>query len=59
MSNSNANLSAQRDFDTEMMDLLETLKHEAAELAASQTFEHRAFESKCLHEHSIAKRARY
>jgi len=59
MTHSNANILARRDYDTEIMDLLVEHKAEASELAARQTSEKRAFEDRCLHEHCIAKRARY
>ena len=59
MTISNANVLARRDYDTEMMDLLATHKNEASELVDRQTSEKRAFEDKCLHEHSRNVRARY
>jgi len=59
MTNSNADGLAQGTFDTEMMDLHVAHKEGASQLADSQRSEKRAFEDKCLHEHSRNMRARY
>jgi len=59
MTNSNADGLAQGTFDTEMMDLHVAHKEGASQLDDRQRSEIRAFEDKCLHEHSRNVRARY
>jgi len=59
MTNSNADGLAQGTFDTEMLDLHVAHKEEASQLVDRQRSEKRAFEDKCLHEHSRNMRACY
>jgi len=59
MRDSNADELAQSKFDTDMMDLRVEHKLQESHLVDRQRSEKRAFEDKCLHEHSRNMRARY